>query len=121
MAGLLGDCSNLLPQKISSKLCRTNSSFLHLHTWSPEDNDGFRSGCAATVSASDRGRKGVRPFPINFILVPPNAPVVSDSIAGEKPTFPVTNLANFLEARFWIPSLFPTLSGDVPHSRGFGT
>jgi len=23
---------------------------------------------------------------------------------------PVTNLANFLEARFWIPSLFPTLS-----------
>jgi AcrR family transcriptional regulator len=39
MAGVIRDCSNLLPQKSISWLCRPNSSFLHLHTWRPEDNE----------------------------------------------------------------------------------
>jgi hypothetical protein len=57
---------------ISAKLCRTNSSFLHLHTWRPEDNDGFRSGCGYSFDVRSRTER--RPASsINFILVPPNA------------------------------------------------
>src|SRR5882724_2579054 len=49
--------------------------------------NGAESRAAATVSASDPGRKSLLLLPINFTLVPPNAPIVTQPIAGEKPTW----------------------------------
>jgi hypothetical protein len=50
------------------------------------------------------------PDRFRYLVIHPGRHCLSAASSVNTSRLPVTSLDNFLEARFWIPSLFPTLS-----------